>query len=91
MGELIDLVRLARQDGFRTELSEAEVTRRVNAIQHNDADAIKYWVDGQLIVDLRDLGISGRLGPEKRPALAESCRLDQRRRGKCHRYRLSFL
>ena len=71
MAELIDLVKLARQDGFRTEISEAEVTRRVNAIQHNDSDAIKYWIDGQLIVDLRDLGISGRLGPDKRPALAE--------------------
>ena len=71
MAELAVLVSLAREDGFHTELSEEEVSRRVNAIQRGDSDAIRYWVDGQLIVDLRDLGISGRLGPEKRPALAE--------------------
>ena len=56
---------------FIQNLAQEEVSRRVNAIQRGDSDAIRYWVDGQLIVDLRDLGISGRLGPEKRPALAE--------------------
>ena len=71
MAELAILVSLAREDGFHTELNAEEVDRRVSAIQHGDSDAIRYWVDGQLIVDLRDLGISGRLGPEKRPALAE--------------------
>jgi hypothetical protein len=71
MAELAALVRLARQDGFHTELSQEEVERRLGALQRGDPDAVRYWVDGQLIVDLRDLGISGRLGPDKRPALAE--------------------
>ena len=71
MAELAALVRLARQDGFQTELSPAEVERRLEALKRRDPDAVHYWVDGQLIMDLRDLGISGRLGPEKRPALAE--------------------
>lgn len=71
MGEFSHLVMLAREDGFHTELSQEEVERRLEALQRGDADALRYWVDGQLIVDLRDLGISGRLGPEKRPGLAE--------------------
>jgi len=71
MGELATLVRLARQDGFHTELSQEDVERRLGALQRREPDAVRYWVDGQLIVDLRDLGISGRLGPDKRPALAE--------------------
>jgi len=53
------------------ELTPEEVERRLEALKRRDPDALHYWVDGQLIVDLRDLGISGRLGPEKRPALAE--------------------
>jgi len=71
MAELATLVRLARQDGFHTELSQEEVEKRFGALQRGEPGAVRYWVDGQLIVDLRDLGISGRLGPEKRPALAE--------------------
>ncbi len=71
MAELAALVRLARQDGFQTILSPEEVERRLEALKRRDPDALHYWVDGQLVVDLRDLGISGRLGPEKRPALAE--------------------
>ncbi len=71
MAELAALVRLARQDGFHTELTPEEVERRLEVLQLGDRDALRYWVDGQLIVDLRDLGISGRLGPDKRPALAE--------------------
>ncbi|MBT9142501.1 MAG: hypothetical protein DDT29_00895 [Dehalococcoidia bacterium] len=71
MAELAALVRLARQDGFHTELSQEEVERRLGALQRGDPDAMRYWVDEQLTVDLRDLGISGRLGPDKRPALAE--------------------
>ena len=71
MAEFADLVRLAKQDGIPTELSHEEVERRLGALRRGDPDALRYWVDGWLIVDLRDLGISGRLGPEKRPALAD--------------------
>ncbi len=71
MAEFADLVRLARQDGIHIELSQQEVERRLGALQRGEPDAVRYWVDGQLKVDLRDLGISGRLGPEKRPALAD--------------------
>ena len=71
MAEFADLVRLARQDGIPTELSQEEIGKRLDALQRGDADAMRYWFDGRLMVDLRDLGISGRLGPEKRPALAD--------------------
>lgn len=71
MAELGQLVRLVRQDGFATELSDEEVRRRLDAIQRREADALRYWIDGQLVVDLRDLGLSGRLGPDRRPGLAE--------------------
>jgi hypothetical protein len=71
MAELGDLVRVARQDGFHTELSQQEVERRLAALQRGEPDAIRYWADGPLIIDLRDLGISGRFGPDKRPALAD--------------------
>ncbi len=71
MAELAALVELARNDGFHTELSQEEVERRLEALKQGDPEAPRYWVDGQLIIDLRDLGISGRLGPDKRPALAE--------------------
>ena len=42
MAELIDLVKLAKEDGFRTELSEAEVTRRINVIQKGEPEALRY-------------------------------------------------
>ena len=71
MAELADLVRRAREDGFHTELSQEEIERRLGALQRGEPDAVRYWLDGQLTVDLRDLGISGRLGPDKRPALAD--------------------
>ena len=71
MAEFADLIRLARQDSFHTELSQEEIEKRLRALQRGNPDAVRYWIDGQLIVDLRDLGISGRLGPDKRPALAE--------------------
>ena len=72
MAEFADLVRLARQDGIHTELSQEEIEMRLGALRRGEADAVRYWFDGRLTVDLRDLGISGRLGPEKRPALAET-------------------
>ena len=72
MAEFGDLIGLAKQDGIHTELNREEVGKRLDALQRGDADAERYWIDGQLIVDLRDLGISGRLGPEKRPALADT-------------------
>jgi len=71
MAELASLVELARRDGFHTEISQEEVESRLGSLQRGEPDAVRYWRDGQLIIDLRDLGISGRLGPDKRPALAE--------------------
>ena len=72
MAELGDLVTRAKEDGFPTELSGEETARRLNAIQKGVPDALRHWKDGRLLaVDLRDLGISGTLGPEKRVALAD--------------------
>lgn len=71
MAELAGLVKLARKDGFHTEITDEETEKRLSAIQRGEPGALRYWVDGQLMVDLRDLGLSGRLGPDKRPGLRE--------------------
>ena len=71
MAEFASLVQLTKRDGFHTELSQEETEGRFNNLQRGDPDALRYWLDGQVVVDLRDLGISGRLGPDKRPGLAD--------------------
>ena len=71
MSEFVDLVKLARGDGITIEMSDEGAEQLVNAIQSGDRDAPRYWKGAYFIIDLRDLGLSGRLGPDKRPALAE--------------------
>ena len=71
MSEFVDLVKLARGDGITIELSDEEAEQLVSVIQSGDRDAPRYWKGAYFIIDLRDLGLSGRLGPDKRPTLAE--------------------
>jgi DNA invertase Pin-like site-specific DNA recombinase/ribosomal protein L29 len=63
-------VALARNDGYKTGLSQEEVDRRIQAILKGSSNAILYWEDCELIIDCRDLGISGQLSEAKRPGLA---------------------
>lgn len=63
-------VALAHKDGYKTELSQEEVDRRIQAILRSDPQALMYWEDREVIVDCRDLGISGQLSEAKRPGLA---------------------
>jgi DNA invertase Pin-like site-specific DNA recombinase/ribosomal protein L29 len=68
--EIAHLVALARNDGYKTVLSQEEVDKRIQAILKGDSSAQMYWEDGEVIVDCRDLGISGQLSEAKRPGLA---------------------
>lgn len=71
MAEYARLVEQARRDGFPIELSDQEIEGLLAALQEGASDATRYWRGAQFVIDLRDLGRSGRLGPDKRPALAE--------------------
>ncbi len=68
--EIAHLVALARSDGYITTLPQEEVERRIQAIWQGLSGAILVWEDGEVIVDCRDLGISGQLSEDKRPGLA---------------------
>jgi hypothetical protein len=68
--EIAVMVKLARDDGYVSFLSQEEVERRVEAIQQAKAGAVLVWEDDEMTVDCRDLGLSGQLPAEKRPALA---------------------
>jgi len=68
--EIAHLVALARSDGYVTILPQEEVERRIQAIWQRLPTAILVWEDGEVIVDCRDLGISGQLSEDKRPGLA---------------------
>ena len=68
--EIADLVALARSDGYVVTLPQEEVYRRIEAIQKRLPAAILFWEDSEIVVDCRDLGISGQLPAEKRPGLA---------------------
>ncbi|MBI4336479.1 MAG: hypothetical protein HY683_01420, partial [Chloroflexi bacterium] len=68
--EIGHLVALARKDGYATGLGDNEVKHRVEAIQRGETGAILSWEDGEVVVDCRDLGISGQLSEGRRPGLA---------------------
>ncbi len=69
--EIADLVKLARIDGYASVLSQEEVERRIQDIQQEKPHALLVWEDGEILVDCRDLGISGQLPEGKRPGLAQ--------------------
>lgn len=68
--EIARLLALAIEDGYETLLDPEDIKTRLELIR-NDPSAEKIWSDGQVTVDVRDLGISGQLSDEDRLGLAE--------------------
>jgi len=66
--EIAELVRLAKRDGYHSEIEPANVEVILNKIQ-KDINSKEVLADGQITIDFRDLGISGRLSSNDRPAL----------------------
>jgi DNA invertase Pin-like site-specific DNA recombinase len=67
--EIANLVDVAKQDGFRTELTSEPVWSWLERIRAG-LEAPGVIENGEVIVDCRDLGISGTLKESKRPGLA---------------------
>ena len=61
--EIASLVDLAKKDGFQTNLNATEIERLLLD------GTIGVWEDGYVIVDVRDLGISGQLSADERKGL----------------------
>lgn len=68
MLEIVELLRLAKQDGYRSALTPTDVEEQVFNIQ-NGRDHKEVLTEGEITIDFRDLGISGRLSSDDRPAL----------------------
>ena len=66
--EIAELVRLAKKDGYHSEIEPADVEDALHKIQ-KDINSKEVLADGQIAIDFRDLGISGRLSSNDRPAL----------------------
>jgi hypothetical protein len=68
--EIAKLLAIARKDGYRTGLEMGEVERWLDSIQ-GGGDVPRVMENGDVIVDCRDLGLSGSLGEDKRPGLRD--------------------
>ena len=68
--EIATLVMLAIKDGYRTGLDPAQVEKWLEDIQ-SGAEVDRVIEDGDVVIDCRDLGLSGSLGEDKRPGLAD--------------------
>lgn len=68
MREIVELLKLAKRDGYHSEIEPAHVEDIVQKIQKdiNSKDILK---DGQITIDFRDLGISGRRSSSDRSGL----------------------
>jgi DNA invertase Pin-like site-specific DNA recombinase len=66
--EIARLIELAKQDGDRTNLQADEIEKELLG---NGSATIGLWEDGEVTVDVRDLGLSGQLGAENRIGLAD--------------------
>jgi hypothetical protein len=66
--EIGRLLELAIQDGYTTSLSPDDITLKLDRITYDPA-AEKLWSDGEVTVDVRDLGISGQVSGEERQGL----------------------
>jgi len=68
--DIAKLVELAVRDGYHTGFQVSDVEQWLGSIQ--DGTAVEKVIeDGDVIVDCRDLGLSGSLGEDKRPGLAD--------------------
>jgi DNA invertase Pin-like site-specific DNA recombinase len=73
--EIARLVDLAKQDGFCTNLSSDDVETKLISLQQVSTSE-ETWSDGEVIVNVQDLGISGQLSFENRQGLTElQCRV----------------
>lgn len=68
--EIAQLVALAKKDGYQSGLDPARVEKWLEDIQ-SGTEAERVIEDGEIVVDCRDLGLSGSLGEDKRPGLAD--------------------
>ena len=68
--EIAKLVEIAKKDGYRSNLEPDGVEKWLRSIQ-NGEDVPRVIEDGDIVIDCRDLGLSGSLGEDKRPGLAE--------------------
>ena len=66
--DIARLVELAKRDGYKTSLNMDEVEKWLQSIQ-NGENVSRIIEDGDIIIECRDLGISGSLDEEKRPGL----------------------
>jgi hypothetical protein len=64
IGRLVDL---AKQDGFHTNLKADEIEKEL--LKNGGKRGL--WEDGEVVVDVRDLGLSGQLSAENRVGLAD--------------------
>ena len=68
--EIARLVDLTKRDGYKTGLNPEEVETKLISLQKGlSVDNI--WSNGEVTVDVRDLGISGQLSFENRKGLFE--------------------
>jgi len=67
--EVAKLVMLAKKDGYHTQLDQAEIENWLQSIQNGESVS-RVIEDDDIIIDCRDLGLSGSLGEDKRPGLA---------------------
>jgi len=68
--EIAKLVELARKDGYKTSLEPTQVEKWLESIQ-SGAETGRVIEEGEVTVDCRDLGLSGSLGEDRRPGLAD--------------------
>ncbi len=68
--EIAKLVAVARKDGYQSGLEISEVERWLDCIRRGE-DVPRVIENGSIIVDCRDLGLSGSLGEDKRPGLRD--------------------
>jgi hypothetical protein len=68
--EIARLLELAIKDGFKTTLGPKNIGRKLELVR-TDPSAEKYWSEGEVTVDIRDLGISGQLSSRDREGLDE--------------------
>ena len=66
--EVAKLVTLAKKDGYPSSIEPVTVERWLDAIQ-NGENVIRTMEEGDIVIDCRDLGLSGSLGEDKRPGL----------------------
>ena len=67
--EISKLIRFAQQDGYRTGLNAGEIEEKLLSLQREPSGKT-VWTDGEVTVDVRDLGLSGQLSADERQGLA---------------------